>query len=139
MNTSVTFDRSMIAPCGMNCGTCSGYLREKNRCCGCWPDSGSKPAYCTTCRIKNCELLKKTDSKFCYECEKFPCQRLKQLDKRYRTRYRVSFLENLRSIKEIGISDYLLNEAQRWTCPGCGSVVSVHKDYCLKCNKDLKL
>ncbi len=25
----------LIAPCGMNCGTCLGYLREKNKCVGC--------------------------------------------------------------------------------------------------------
>ena len=25
----------LIAPCGMNCGICYGYLREKNKCPGC--------------------------------------------------------------------------------------------------------
>ena len=137
MNTSVTFERTLIAPCGMNCGTCIAYLREKNRCCGCWPDDKAKPKSCALCIVKNCEYLDQTKSKFCYECEKFPCKRIKQLDKRYSTKYRVSFIRNLLSIKEIGISEFLLNEAQRWTCPGCGSVVSVHRDHCLNCNKEL--
>jgi hypothetical protein len=122
----------------MNCGTCLGYLREKNKCCGCWPESGYKPAYCVTCIIKNCDLLGKTSSKFCYECEKFPCQRLKRLDKRYRTKYRVSFIQNLLSIKEIGISDYLVREETRWICPGCSAVICVHRDNCLSCKQDLK-
>ena len=135
MNSSVTFERALIAPCGMNCGTCIGYLREKNKCCGCWPDSGHKPVYCVSCRIKNCEYLARTNSKFCYDCEKFPCRRLKQLDKRYRTNYKVSFIKNLATIKENGINKFLTNEAVRWTCPDCGSVISVHRDNCPTCNR----
>lgn len=138
MTTSITFDRSLIAPCGMNCGTCIGYLRDKNKCCGCRPDSGFKVNHCASYRIKNCEYLAKTDSKFCYDCEKFPCQRLKQLDKRYRTKYKTSFIQNLGTIKEFGITFFLKNEAIRWTCPDCGSILSCHRDHCLTCNMDLK-
>jgi len=138
MNSSVTFDKVLIAPCGINCGTCTGYLRDKNRCCSCRLDAGIKPAYCVSCRIKNCEYLGKTSTKFCYECDKFPCQRLKQLDKRYRTRYKTSLIQNLLTVKQIGITSYLLEEINRWTCPYCGSVVSVHKENCLICKRDLK-
>lgn len=137
MSTSVTFDNTMIAPCGMNCGTCIGYLRNKNKCCGCWPDSGFKANHCAVCRIKNCDYLAKTTSKFCYDCEKFPCQRLKQLDKRYRTKYKTSFIQNLGTIKEIGITNFLSNETIRWTCPNCGSTLSCYRDNCLICNIDL--
>jgi len=128
----------MIAPCGMNCGTCIGYLRNKNKCCGCRIDIGFKPAYCTSCRIKNCDYFSESSSKFCYDCGKFPCQRLKQLDKRYRTKYRVSFIQNLLTITEIGITRYLANEIKRWSCPNCGSIISVHRDKCLTCNQDLR-
>lgn len=137
MSTSVKFDRSMIAPCGMNCGTCIAYLRDKNKCCGCCPDSGFKPNHCAQCRIKNCDLLEKTTSKFCYDCEKFPCQRLKQLDKRYRTKYKTSFIQNLLTIKETGITNFLAFESKRRTCPNCGSIVSVHRDNCQTCNYEL--
>ena len=138
MSTSVTFDRSMIAPCGMNCGTCIAYLRAKNKCCGCLPASINKPKTRLLCKIKNCENLEKTTSNFCFECETFPCVRLKQLDKRYRTRYNTSFIQNLLTIKESGISDYLVNETNRWTCPNCGSTRSVHRDNCLICNQVFK-
>jgi hypothetical protein len=137
MNTPFAFERALLAPCGINCGTCIGYLRAKNRCCGCWPDSGKKPASCSRCIIKNCERLNQTDSRFCYDCDTFPCLRLKQLDKRYRTKYHMSMLQNLARIKEIGISDYLTNEVNRWSCPSCGSVISVHRENCLTCNVDL--
>jgi hypothetical protein len=137
MNTSVIFDRSMIAPCGINCGTCLAYLRAKNKCCGCLPASTNKPKTRLLCKIKNCEHLEKTISNFCFDCATFPCQRLKQLDKRYRTNYKTSLIQNLKTIERIGILEYLLNETKRWTCPDCGSTISVHRDSCLICNRDL--
>jgi hypothetical protein len=138
MTQSIVFDRSLIAPCGMNCGTCMAYLRDKNKCCGCLQDSLNKPKTRLHCRIKNCEKLDKTTSKFCYECDTFPCKRLQQLDKRYRTKYRVSFIRNLLAIKETGITNYLANESIRWACPQCGSIICVHRDRCMACNLDLK-
>jgi Protein of unknown function (DUF3795) len=127
----------MIAPCGINCGTCIAHLRNRNKCCGCRPDSGFKVNHCSTCRIRNCEYLSKTGSKFCYDCEIFPCLRLKQIDKRYRIKYKTGLIQNLIIIKEIGIYKYLKNEIARWSCPNCGSLISVHRDNCLTCNLDL--
>jgi hypothetical protein len=137
MNTTVSFDKSLIAPCGMNCGTCLAYLRDKNKCCGCWPVDGKKVNHCYTCSIKNCQFLEQTNSKFCYECEKYPCLTLKQLDKRYRTRYKMSMIQNLDSIQRTGIEEYLKHEIERWTCLKCGSTICVHRDNCLKCGNDL--
>lgn len=128
-------NNALIAPCGMDCGICLGYLREKNRCYGCRQFSEHKPGYCRKCIIINCELLSKTDSKFCYDCEKYPCRRLKQLDKRYRTNYNMSMLENLELIKNIGLDGFVEKENKRWVCPSCGAVLCVHRDFCLKCKK----
>lgn len=135
---SVTFNRNLIAPCGINCGTCLAYLRSKNRCIGCWPNTGSKVPHCSLCKIKNCEHLNQTESGFCYECEKFPCPQLKHVDKRYRTKYHVSLIEHLLSIKDIGINAFLAKESVRWTCPNCGATICVHREHCLDCNVDLK-
>jgi len=137
-NTSIIFESTMIAPCGMNCGTCIAYMRTKNRCPGCWYEDKSKHKACAQCIIKNCILLEKTDSKFCYDCPKYPCLRLKQLDKKYRIKYRTSFLENLIMIKEYGLDYFLAFETKRRTCPNCGSTLSVHKDRCLACLEILK-
>jgi hypothetical protein len=133
-NTSVSFERSLIAPCGMNCGTCIAYMRPKNKCPGCWQVEQGKAR--VNCVIRNCDLLEKTDSKFCFDCQKYPCKRLKQLDKRYRTKYNTSFLDNLIMIKEKGIGFFLNFETSRRKCPDCGATLSVHRDHCLACTNN---
>ncbi len=126
--------QNLIAPCGMNCGICIGYLRKKKPCSGCFTkDDVSKPKQCRSCIIVNCDLLAKTESGFCFDCHKYPCTRLKQLDKRYKNKYGMSMLENLNFIKENGLKAFLKNEELRWTCKNCGAGVSVHRDYCLQC------
>jgi hypothetical protein len=139
MKTLVSFDSSLIAPCGMNCGSCLAYLREKNRCVGCRFHSDTKNKSCVQCIIINCERLAETGSGFCYDCEKFPCQRLKQLDKRYRTKYNTGLINNLLMIRDKGMASFLKFETKRRTCCYCGSVLSVHRDNCPTCNKQIAL
>ncbi len=134
---TVKFDKFLIAPCGMNCGICIAYLRENNRCPGCRISSADKAVSVQRCIIIKCIYLEKTKSKFCYECEKYPCKRIKQLDKRYRTKYRTSFIENLAIIKEKGITYFLNFESKRRTCPNCGSILCIHRNYCLTCKIEL--
>jgi hypothetical protein len=133
MNHSVVFDRTMIAPCGINCGTCLAFLREKNRCNGCrviWEDKAKSRVLC---RIKNCEQLGLTESGFCYECERFPCKLIKHIDKRYRTKYKISLVQNLLTLKELWMTKYLEAEQDKWSCPNCGAALCVHRDFCLHC------
>jgi hypothetical protein len=111
----------------MNCGICRAYLREKSKCRGCRGEDIYKSASCLKCAIKNCEILKDCRSGFCFECEKYPCNRLKQLDRRYSTKYKMSMLENLENIKTIGVSAFYENEKKRWRCAKCGGVICVHK------------
>ena len=126
-------DQKLIAPCGMNCGICLGYLRDKNKCPGCRSDNNHKLKSRSRCIIKNCELLAKTDSKFCYDCEKYPCTRLKQLDKRYRTKYNMSMIENLEYIRENGLEKFVDKEKKRWACNNCGGTICVHRGFCFYC------
>jgi hypothetical protein len=131
----VTFDKHLIAPCGMNCGTCYAYLRDKNKCPGCRIVSSDKAISVKKCRVPECIYLLKTTSKFCFDCEKYPCKRIKDLDKRYSTKYRTSFIENLAMIKEEGIDNFLAFESRRRTCIHCGSTLSVHRKFCITCNQ----
>lgn len=125
----------LIAPCGMNCGVCMAYLREKNHCPGCnYPDD-NKAVSVLRCIIKNCETIKKV--KFCFKCEKYPCTRLKNLDKRYRTKYHMSMIENLENIKKLGIRQFVKNEQVRWRCPKCGGNICVHRGYCFDCGEKM--
>ncbi|MFC2129783.1 DUF3795 domain-containing protein [Bacteroidota bacterium] len=127
----------MIAPCGMNCGVCIGYMRERKPCAGCRTDSENKPHHCHHCAIVHCEHLAKTTSNFCYECDIYPCARLKRLDKRYRSKYRMSMIENLDKIRDHGLEIFLDDEDHRWNCEDCGRVVSVHRNACDNCGSKL--
>ncbi len=112
----------LIAPCGMNCHLCMGYLREKGRivnrqnikCPGCRGSNAHKAKSCLACRIKNCPKMKQNKWKYCFQCDTFPCARLKQLDKRYRTKYEMSMIENLEYIKKNGIRKFVKHEEKRW-------------------------
>jgi hypothetical protein len=127
--------QGMIAPCGMNCGLCIGHLRKRKPCGGCSGNSSNnKPDGCKSCNVVTCEYLAKTDSGFCYDCPKYPCRRLKTLDKRYSTKYGMSMFKNLGFIKEKGLKKFLKSEQKKWTCLNCGSGLSVHRDNCLNCN-----
>jgi len=132
----------LIAPCGMNCSLCIAYqFREKdlNR-------KGFHRTYCPGCipRGKNCthmadscQLLAKGLVRFCYECDSYPCKRLKVLDKRYRTKYHMSMIENLRTIKEHSIESFLRKEEKKWKCSDCGDTICCHNGLCLKCKIDI--
>ncbi|HLF33276.1 MAG TPA: DUF3795 domain-containing protein [Cyclobacteriaceae bacterium] len=137
MNQTINFTRSLIAPCGINCGTCIAYLRDKNKCPGCLNISGGEPTTRVNCRIKTCEHFIKAGARFCYECDVFPCPKLKQLDKRYRTKYRTNPIRNLETISAIGLAGYLAKERLIWACPSCGAGTSVHKESCLECGRKL--
>lgn len=131
----MTENASLIAPCGMNCGVCLAYLRDKRTCPGCRGDDANKPASCVRCIIKNCETVKASPSGFCCECPKLPCKRLKDLDKRYRTKYGMSMLENLEFIREHGLSAFVNKENERWRCRTCGGVICVHRHFCSTCGE----
>lgn len=80
--------------------------------------------------------MNKRESGFCYDCEKFPCTRLKNPDKRYRANYGMSMIENLSYIKDHGINKFLKNEEDKWKCRVCGAGLCVHRDFCLNCQTE---
>ena len=57
---------------------------------------------------------KKKSGNFC-DCKDLPCKRLKSLDKRYRTKYGMSMIDNLQYIKKHGIRNFLKKEEKKWT------------------------
>ena len=131
----------LVAPCGMNCALCASYLAMKNDL----KNKGFGKSYCAGClpRGKNCSFMKKQCDllgkglvRFCYECDDFPCQRLKALDKRYRTFYHMSMIENLEFIKEQGMEKFLEREERKWRCPQCGGVICCHNGICFTCDLD---
>jgi len=132
-NLSKLMKSVLIAPCGMNCRLCRAYIRDKKACPGCRGSDSFKSKACVTCRIKNCEKIMKEGFKYCFSCGSFPCARLHHLDKRYRTKYGMSMLDNLENIRKFGIMHFVGSEKERWTCPECGEIICVHKPQCLSC------
>lgn len=134
----------LIAPCGMNCALCLAYqFREKdlNR-------KGFHKSYCPGCipRGQNCthmgdgcQLLGQGKVRFCYECGAYPCRLLKNLDKRYRTKYHMSMIDNLNHIRYHGLESFLKQEEGKWACPACGGVICCHNGLCLDCDLEVLL
>lgn len=122
----------MIAPCGMNCNVCKAVLykvgKEGRNCPGCVPRGEG----CIHGKGL-CEKLVKSEVRFCYECEIFPCLRLKRLDKRYRTRYDYGFIEALEFMRDNGMKKHLAHEKERWKCPECGGLLCIHTRICYDC------
>ena len=134
----MVMEEILVAPCGMNCGLCSGYLAMKVNL----KSRGIRMSYCAGCRPrgKQCAYLKRHCGrlgdggfKYCSECGDFPCHNLQHIDARYRTRYRMSMIENLEYIRDRGIEAFLRKEAAKWQCPECGGVICCHNGICFSC------
>ena len=130
---SMTITSNLIAPCGMNCRLCRAYIREKKACPGCYGNDNFMSKSTATCCIRNCETIKTGKAKYCFACTKFPCANLNHLDKRYRTKYGMSMIDNLESIKQFGMTNFTKREKVKWACSICGDIICVHKEKCISC------
>jgi len=130
-------EERLIAPCGINCGLCSNYLAMKYDL----KKKGVNKSYCPGCLNNGrncyyeskCPRLGKKLIRFCYDCADYPCRLIKTLDKRYRTHYRLSVIENLEFIREHGVAPFLARETEKWRCPECGGVICCHNGICFNC------
>lgn len=131
-------DNNLAAPCGIYCGMCRAFLVKKKDQL---EQRGFKQG-CDGCRIRfkkcafirrDCPPLLKKEIDFCYECENFPCQNLKKIDKTYRERYSVNLIGNLKRIEEIGVQKWLQEQGKLYTCPECGGEICVHDAECYDC------
>ncbi len=129
----VSMKEDLIAPCGMNCRLCYGYIRPKNPCPGCNAPDGGKPKSCSNCKIVICEKRVQNGWPTCAPCET-PCRRLKDLDKRYASKYHMSMIGNLASIRSEGMPSFLRQQEEAYRCSVCGATVCVHRDECPSCN-----
>ena len=132
-------EERLIAPCGMNCGICMRYLAYSNNL----KEQRGKVIHCSGCLPRNrqcafikkrCELLTKNKIRFCCSCPDFPCEKLRTLDRRYRTKYDMSMIENLKFIRDNGIDKFLRQQARTYKCTTCGGIVCVHNGRCYVCD-----
>jgi len=115
INNKFAFE--IVVPCGMNCTICRAFIasthgiprvRGKITCCeGCVPRAKN-------CYIKRgCKKLFKHEIQSCSECDTMPCEKLAHIDKRYRERYGMSMVENLKLLKTKGMDDFLKSQAEK--------------------------
>jgi hypothetical protein len=125
-------DETSLAPCGVICELCLAFQRTKNKCVGCRTE-GNKPYHCTVCGIKDCPEKQGDPSTLCNECRKYPCRRIKDLNKRYITKYGENLLQNLEAASKGGLAAFIAAAGQKWSCPVCGQLLCVHNGTCLHC------
>ncbi len=135
-------EERLIAPCGMNCNVCISYQAQRYHL----NEKGFAKQYCPGCRPrgKNCAFLKKSCQllgeglvQFCFECHDFPCERLQGLDRRYRGKYHLSMIDNLRFLQAEGMEKLLEREEAKWRCPTCREAICCHTGLCLNCDLEI--
>lgn len=126
-------DPMLFAPCGMNCLVCYKHCYHKKPCGGCRNSDKEKPEHCRNCRIKDC--IGDKGLAYCYECPEHPCRLIKNLEKSYQKRYRVSLVENSEFVGRYGLERFMERQKETYTCPICGGVISVHDGECSECQK----
>lgn len=124
-------DTSMFAPCGMNCMVCYKHCCHRRLCAGCLSSDTGKPEHCRKCKIKGCIMGKGIS--YCFECFEYPCKLINNLEKSYNKRYQASLIENSRFVQEHGLDYFMVQQKEKYTCPKCGGIISIHDRKCSEC------
>lgn len=90
-----------IPPCGIYCGTCPNFLREKNPCLGAEDH----------CKNRKCKgifvcCIEKKGYDFCYQCSTFPCSRFKKFADSW-LKIGQDLIHNQRQLEELGEKECL--------------------------------
>jgi hypothetical protein len=132
-------EEKLIAPCGMNCNICAQFLAQTLDV----KSKGVRIPYCIGCRPrgktcafikKRCEVLMREKVNYCYECDIFPCENLQKLDKRYKSRFHMSMIQNLKEIKSKGVKYFLKQQEEQWKCSKGDHYISCHNGLCFVCD-----
>ena len=85
-----------IPACGVFCGGCPTYLKEKKPC----PGAEINSARCEGC-TKFHLCCRDRQITHCHECSEFPCKKLKTFAKNW-LKYGQDFIKNQQMLKEVG-------------------------------------
>ena len=145
----------LVAPCGLYCGACPMYLatqensekrleslmqqfsagkmqmkREDLLCDGCI-GGGRVASFCRACAMRSC-AEGKTNVTRCSDCPDVPCTKVTNFNNDG-MQHHSEVLENLRHMREMGISSWTKYEEDRWRCPQCKEKLSWYDKACAKC------
>lgn len=122
-----------LAYCGVNCLLCTAYHHKKNPCPGCRTEESS----ITGKSFRNCSKKKCTRAKgvyWCFECEEFPCRRIKDLSRSYSKNYSIELVKEGREAEKDRTS-FLEKQRQHFRCGKCGGIIDMHNEICTDCGE----
>ena len=150
--------RKLAGICGLYCGTCPDYLAHRKndmgyvekrsqekgcsidelRCDGCLSDHVS--AHCKDCRhgFRTCAAEKRV--KWCFECDEFPCQPLKDFTGVHVVNgisHHEHIIEDLQYMKKYGIEEWVKIQNRAARCSECGKVQYWFDYKCPDCNGEV--
>ena len=134
----------LVAPCGLNCCTCSKYLSythdlKRSQCRGCRIEDRKCSYLFGKCSGINGSLRGTASARFCFECDQYPCEQINRLDQRYRKSFGVSVKDNLEKIRTSGAAAFMEEQREKYSCSRCGWVISIHNRKCFTCDKITRL
>ena len=150
---------NLVGICGLYCGTCPSYLayrkndteymekrsQEKGyspdalRCDGCLSDKVA--AHCMDCRhgFRACASEQKVN--WCFECDAFPCQRLKDFTGVHVVNgisHHEHVIDDLQYMKTHGIHEWIKIQDKAAQCSGCGEVPYWFDHECSGCQRRIR-
>jgi hypothetical protein len=103
MNKAALNYKGFVPPCGIFCGSCPLYTREKNPC------KGAE----VSCKTKKCKgfyvcCIEKKGLNYCFQCKSYPCSRFKKFAERW-SKYGQDLFLNQEMIKELGKEGFIVH------------------------------
>ena len=95
----------LFSLCGLNCGLCPMFLNKN--CPGCGGGEGNQ-----SCKIARCSL-EHGKIEYCYECEKYPCEKYQHIDDYDSFITHKRRKADLERAKNIGIEQYNLEQQKK--------------------------
>jgi hypothetical protein len=140
----------LAAVCGLYCGACALYRARRDNnpqrleeilkvwnmpeddshCDGCL-GGGALTPYCRDCKIRHCAEDRPGVTQ-CADCSDFPCHLITDFNNDG-MRHHAEVLENLNHLREIGAEKWIIEQEERWRCPGCRAQMHWYERTCYSC------
>ena len=92
-----------VPPCGIFCGGCPVYVRERKPCPGA---QASRRCETKECRFYVCATQKGV--RFCHQCNEYPCPHFKRFARNW-VKYGQDFFANQKELQAVGEESFLAN------------------------------
>ena len=137
------------SPCGLYCGSCGsllatmeGKIEERAKEWGMKPEdvvchgclSEHTASFCNACEFKDCAKAKGIE--YCFECNEYPCQKLKDFQGDEWPHHSLVF-KNCDRLKEVGVKQWLAEQKERWKCSSCEKTFMWYDEKCSGCGGDV--